>query len=70
MKKLMIALICIVYAVSASGCIAAALVGGAAGGGYFAKNYDVTKKEDDPANLDQTDETGQQTDADQVNDSD
>jgi uncharacterized protein YxeA len=63
MKKLIIALVCIVYAISASGCIAAAFVGGAAGGGYFAKNYDVTKKEDDSANTDQTDGTDQQTDA-------
>jgi len=64
MKKLIIALVCIVYAVSVSGCIVAALAGGAAGGAYFNKNYDVNKKDEDGANTDQAADTDQASDSD------
>lgn len=47
LKKATILVVAITYVISLSGCLAAAaLVGGAAGGSYLQKNYQIEKKQD------------------------
>lgn len=72
MKKLIIALVSLIYAGALSGCIIP-LALGAAGGAYFEKNYDydVTKKDDDgQESTDQASDTDKSSDTDQASDSD
>lgn len=69
MKKLIIVLVSLIYAVSLSGCIPLAL--GAAGGAYYENRHNAGKEDDDSQdNKAQASDNDQASDTDQASDDD